>query len=279
MNKVIAALDGLKLSQSTVDYSTYLAKDFDAHIVAAFLEDIAYRARPNSNEEDYIHTDWSEMDTVIEKEQQFQTESKRKLKERFDAEGVHYNIHQDKVFALQSLVQESSYADMIVIDGEETFSNLDYSKPSHFLRNLLSESQCPVMVVPKVFKPIEKVVFAYDGSPASIYAIKQFNYLFRLSGKQNVEILSITDDNHTNHLPNHHLLKELLKQKYSKVLQSILKRSDTDEAFLEHMKTENKNCLLVLGAYQRSSFSRWLYQSIADTLIYELDIPLFIAHK
>jgi hypothetical protein len=47
MNKVIAALDGLKLSQSTVDYSSYLAKEFDAHIVATFLEDITYRARPH----------------------------------------------------------------------------------------------------------------------------------------------------------------------------------------------------------------------------------------
>jgi hypothetical protein len=192
---------------------------------------------------------------------------------------VHYNIHGNKVFALDSLLNESYYADMVLIDAEESFSNLDTSKPSHFLRNLLSGADCPVMVVPAEFKPIERFVFAYDGSPPSVYAIKQFSYLFRYSGNQQVEIFIISDDKHTNHLPNHHLLKELLKRKYPYVLQSIIKSSHTGEAFVDHMKTEKKNCLLVLGAYQRSSFSRWLYQSIADLLISELEIPLFVAHK
>ena len=42
MNKVIAALDALKISESTVDCAAYLAKNFNAHIVATFLEDITY---------------------------------------------------------------------------------------------------------------------------------------------------------------------------------------------------------------------------------------------
>jgi hypothetical protein len=89
----------------------------------------------------------------------------------------------------------------------------------------------------------------------------------------------ITDEKHNNHLPNHHLLKELLKRKYDMVLQSIIKSSNVEDAMVKHMKTENKNCMLVLGAYQCSFFSRWLYQSLADLLITELDIPIFIAHK
>lgn len=279
MNKVIAALDGLKISESTLDYAVYLAKEFDAHIVAAFLEDIAYHGRSHNKEEDYVLTDWSHMDTVIKKDHEARTVSERKLQVKFDSQGVHYNIHKDQVFALEALINESYYADMILIDGNEKFSNLDYSKPSRFVRNVLSDSHCPVMVVQADWKPIERFVFAYDGSPSSVYAIKQFNYLFPATQKQQVEILMITDEKHTNHFPNEHLLKELLKRKYKVVLQSIIKSSNTDDAFVNHMRTENKNCMLVLGAYQRSSFSRWLYQSIADTLIYELDIPLFISHK
>jgi hypothetical protein len=37
--------------------------------------------------------------------------------------------------------------------------------------------------------------------------------------------------------------------------------------------------MLILGAYQRSAFSRWLYKSLADTLISELEAPIFVAHK
>lgn len=279
MNKVIAVLDGLKLSESTVDYAVYLAKEFDAHIVAAFLEDITYHARPDTNQEEFIVTDWTQMDVLIEKEEQVRATSKAKLKKKFDADGVHHSVHTDKMLALKSLINESYYADLILIDGNEAFSNVDYSKPSRFLKNVLADAHCPVMIVQADWNPIERVVFAYDGSPSSIYAIKQFNYLFKLAPHQQVEILMITDEKHSNHLPNQYLLKELLKRKYATVLQSVIKSSNVEDTLVSHMREENKNSMLVLGAYQRNSFSRWLYQSIADLLITELDIPLFIAHK
>lgn len=279
MNKVIAALDALKLSESTLDYSIYAAKEFNSHIVAAFLEEMVYHSRPGSDNEKYGYTDWSEVDTATKKEEQIRTDAKKRLQKKFDAEGIHYSIHRDKVFALQSLIEESQYADMIIIDENENFSSWDASKPSQFIKNVLSATHCPVMVVPAEFKPIEKFVFAYDGSPLSVFAIKQFSYLFPVTPRQQVEILMVTDEKHTNHFPNQHLLKELLKRKYTTVLQSIIKSSDSDEALVKHLQTENKNCMLILGAYQRSSFSRWLYQSKADTLIAEVEIPLFIAHK
>ena len=135
------------------------------------------------------------------------------------------------------------------------------------------------MVVPWKFKPIEKFVFAYDGSPASIYAIKQFSYLFPVIQNTDVEILMVTDDKHSNHFPHQHLLKELLKQKYQTVLQAVIKSIDVENSIIDHVSKESKNCMLILGAYQRSAFSRWLYQSVADALISELDAPIFVAHK
>ena len=279
MNKIIAALDGLNLSENTVDYAVYLAKEFDAHIVVAFLEEMVYHSRPGTDDDDFVSTDWSNIDTAVKKEEQLRTDAKNKVQKNLEAAGVHFNIHRDKTFALKSLIEESHYADLILIDENETFSNWDSSNPSQFIRNLLSDSACPVMLVPGKFRPIEKFVFAYDGSPASVYAIKQFSYLFPVTAVQQVEILMISDDKHTNHFPNQHLLKELLKRKYTTVVASIIKSESIDTALVDHMQTENKNSMLILGAYQRSSFSRWLYQSIADTLISEVEVPLFIAHK
>src|SRR5919107_3443973 len=111
MNKVIAALDALRLSESTVDYAVYLAKEFDAHIVAAFLEEMVYHARPAGEDDRYLLTDWSQMDTVIQKEEELRIGAKNKVKTIFEAAGVHFNIHRDKVFALNSLIEESRYAD------------------------------------------------------------------------------------------------------------------------------------------------------------------------
>ena len=42
MKKIIAAFDGLKFSESTLNYAIHIAKLTDAHIVGVFLDDITY---------------------------------------------------------------------------------------------------------------------------------------------------------------------------------------------------------------------------------------------
>ena len=42
MKKIIAAFDGLKYSQSTRDYSMYLAKQTNTHLVGVFMDDQTY---------------------------------------------------------------------------------------------------------------------------------------------------------------------------------------------------------------------------------------------
>jgi nucleotide-binding universal stress UspA family protein len=281
MNKVIAALDGFKPSESTINYAIYLAKEFDAHIVAVFLEDIIYHPYPyatNSGEEEVDYS--TNVENLVATEEEIRTLSIKKLQKRFDAEGVHHNIHRDKFIAMESLIKESHFADMILIDVNERFSQWDDSIPSQFIKKLMAEADCPLMLVPNEFKPIEKIVFAYDGSPSSAYAIRHFSYLFPVAEEQELEILMITQNKHNNHFPEQKLLKELLKTKYKVVLQCIIRSDNPTDAMIAHLKDETKNCMVILGAYQRSALSRWLHESTADTLISSsVDIPLFIAHK
>jgi hypothetical protein len=42
MKKIVVALDGLKLSQSSMHYPIQLAKQCNAHLVGVFLDDITY---------------------------------------------------------------------------------------------------------------------------------------------------------------------------------------------------------------------------------------------
>ncbi len=278
MKKIIAALDGLKLSHSTIDYSAYFAKEYGWHIVAAFLEDIAYHSPVAENHEEYKYADLSKMDELIEKEDRQKDAAIGQVRSRFDVEGVQYDIHQNKTLALDALILESCYADLVIIDGDERFASSDRSKPAHFIKSFLSDTLSPVLVVPPTFKRIEKIVFAYDGSPSSVYAIKQFSYLFPASDDQQVEVLMITDDKHSDHFPNHQLLQELLERRYRSVTETIIRNEETPEALLTHLQQGDKQPMVVLGAYQRSSISRWLHQSKADLLIAETQLPVFIAH-
>lgn len=276
MNKVIAAIDGLRPCPSTVEYAIYLAKNFNAHIVATFLEDITYHHKQDHKK---IFTEWTDLEKISNQEENVRKASLQTIQSHFNKEGVQFNIHQDKIIAIQSLINESYYADMILINAHEKFSNWDTSQPSEFIKELMAGADCPVMLVPNTFTPIEKVILCYDGTPSSTYAIKQFGYLFSLLPNQMIEIVMVTTDKHSNHLPNQHYLKELLQQKYKVVLQSVIKDSDAHKGLLEFIEKQPTSAMIVLGAYQRSAFSRWFNQSIADKILEKLEIPLFLAHK
>ena len=48
---------------------------------------------------------------------------------------------------------------------------------------------------------------------------------------------------------------------------------------VQHLKQQQKNALVVLGANRRGTISRWFRESMADTLMKEVRLPLFIAHN
>jgi hypothetical protein len=282
MNKVIAVFDGLKFSQSTADYAIYLAKEFNTHIVAVFLQDIAYRSEPLGVDywlPYYTESDMKQLKVIEKKDEQIRAESILRLKKMFEANGVNFTIHQNKYLAFTSLLNESHFADLIIIEETATFSNYDKKTPSRFIKDLLHDADCPVLLLPKKFRPVEKIFFAYDGSPSAVYAIRQFSYIFPALASQATEIVHITYKKDSNHLPESHLIHELLKRKYPAIRQKILKQDDEGQALLNYLRKEPSAYILVMGAYKRSAFSMLLHRSEADVLIKELKVPLFIAHR
>lgn len=281
MKKFILAEDGLALSEAAMDYAAFFSKEFDAHIVAAFLEDFSYKSKPVGQEiwwPYFSEKDLKRIEAIDKKDAKSRESSIRTLEKKFQNAGIPFNIHKDRPLALESLIMESHFADAIIISAEASFSNYDKTKPSHFLRNILNDAGCPVILTPDKFSNIEKFVFAYDGNPASAFAMRQFTYLFPDIKGRELEIVYATSNKNSSHLPHQQLLKELLKRKYSSIQQSVLRATAIKEHLLTHLLTENKNCMIVMGAYDRSAFSMWLQQSTANRLIQDLKAPLFIAH-
>src|SRR5690349_20775743 len=111
MNKVIAAFDGLNVSESTMDYAIYLSKEYNAYIVAAFLEDILYQDKIDNELRQLNDNDLPGIKALTRKEEQTRTELVKKVQSQFNGRGVHYSVHKDKLIALQSLIRESYFAD------------------------------------------------------------------------------------------------------------------------------------------------------------------------
>jgi hypothetical protein len=277
MKKIIAAFDGLKYSKGTRDYAIYLAKQTHTHLVGVFLEDPLYTSYKVYDllTEDGVSGDKLKVleanDTATRKAS---VEDFEKLCQH---NGLEYNIHHDHKTALLELKHESVYADLLIIDAEETLTHYPEALPTRFIRDLLTDVQCPVLVVPAVYEPLQKIILLYDGEPSSVQALKMFSYLLPQLKHLDTEIITVKPFGSSMHLPDNRLIKEFIKRHYPSATYMVIEGLPEDEIIAQLIKMK-ENPLLVLGAYKRGMLSRWFKESMADILMKELKTPLFIAH-
>ncbi|HET7119468.1 MAG TPA: universal stress protein [Hanamia sp.] len=276
--KFLAVFDGYKFSKSTLEYAIQLAQQSDAYLVGVFLDDFIYHSysayRVITTYKDPLEL-LKKMDA---KDKKKRDEAVIQFEKACQKAGVNHAIHRDKNIAIRELKQESIFADLIIINENETFNRFTEKPPTRFIRDLLTDVQCPVVVVPKAFKPVDKIVLLYDGRPSSVFAIKMFSYLFGDTVDANVEVFTTNDEMEGSHLPNNKLMREFIKRHFPKA-GYIVKRGEAEVEIPGYLRNHKENELVVLGAYRRSELSRWFKTSMADILMKELDTPLFIAHN
>jgi nucleotide-binding universal stress UspA family protein len=278
MKKFLAVFDGYKMSKSTLNYAIQLSQVTNAHLVGVFLDEFIYRSY---NVVKVIKTN-KDYDAVIKKldaeDKKKRDDAAQQFQKACTRAGIHYSIHRDKSIALQELKHESMFADLVIINEYETFTKYKEELPTHFMKDLLGDVQCPVLVVSNKFKPLDKIVLLYDGGPSSLYAIKMFSYLFGNFQDLPVEVYSVNERIANLRLPDNKLMREFIKRHFPKATYNVV-TGEAEEQILGYLRNHKENELVVMGAYRRSELSRWFKTSMADTLMRKLDTPLFIAHN
>ena len=279
MKKILAAFDGLKFSESTRDYAIEMAKQNDAHLIGLFLDDLSYHSYRIY---DLVTEEGGGMDTkrkhLEEKDEKTRAMAVANFETASRKAGLQYTIHKDRNIAIQELLKESIYADLVIIDSSETLMNHLENAPTQFIHELLPDVQCPVMLVPHKFKPVDKLVLLFDGEPSSVHAIKMLSYTMPVLKKYPTEIVTVNTLKEQLHIPDSRLMKEFMKRHFPEAVYTTLKGSAETE-IVRFLKDQNSTPLVVLGAYRRGKVSRWYRPSMADILMKELKLPLFIAHS
>jgi nucleotide-binding universal stress UspA family protein len=278
MKKIIAVIDGLKYSASTTEYAVHVAKQTGSHLVGIFLDDFTYHSYKIYELVDGSgFVNGEKMARLQKSDDESREEATQKFSIACQEAGINFNVHHDRNIAIHELLHESVFADLLVIESKETFTHYEEKLPTRFVRDLLSEVQCPVLVAPKKFTPYEKAVLLYDGEPASVYAIKTFSYLFAGASDLQVEVVSVKSIKDTLHVPDNRLMKEFMKRHFPNAKFTVFK-GDAATEIVNKLKDNSERILVVLGAYSRGMVSRWFRTSMADILMEELNKPLFIAH-
>ena len=278
MKKSIVAFDGLKFSESTQSFSLFLAKKTNTHLVGVFLDDPTYSSYKiyevikTKGATEATLKKWEEKDKAIRNAAAVCFE-KACLKA-----GLEFTIHRDRKIAIQGLKHESIYADLLIIGSKETLTHYTEKLPTRFIRDLLADTQCPVLLVPDKYQLPDKIILLYDGEPSSVHAIKMFSYLLPQLKYLDTEVVTVNPEKASLHLPDNKLMKEFMKRHFPGAAYKVCKGFAEDE-IVKYLKQQNENSLVVMGAYRRSAVSRWFRESMADVLMKEVKLPLFIAHN
>jgi len=91
-------------------------------------------------------------------------------------------------------------------------------------------------------------------------------------------VVTVKNNKATLHLPDNKLMKEFMKRHFPKAKYTVIKGTAENE-IVTYLKQCSAGSLVVLGAYRRGTVSRWFKESMADILMKEVNLPLFIAHN
>ena len=278
MKNFFAVFDGYKISQSTLAYAQQMAGNANARLVGVFLDDFFYHTYNLAKTYATAENPDDRIKELNEKDQIKRDEAVALFQSSCETARVDYAIHRHNSIALQELKLESMFADLIIINESENFSQVREQVPSRFMKDLLADVQCPVMVVPSTYIAIDKIVLLYNGDPSAVYAVKMFNYLLNHFKALPVEVLTVKPSKTDLNLPNPAPMEEFIRTHFPEARITVT-QGDAEEEIVAYLRRGKENELVVLGAYRRSELSRWFKTSMADILMRELDTPLFIAHS
>jgi hypothetical protein len=274
MKKILLAFDGAQFSEGAFDFARKMNETSPVLISGIFLPQIDYSALwsysagvgagmviPTLEEHDAV---------VIEK-------NIDRFKSLCVANNIEFRVHKDfEDFALPALKRETRFADLLILGSESFYKNVGISDPNSYLKDAIHNAECPVLVVPEKFDFPERNILTYDGSGSSVYAIKQFTYLFpELTGNNTVLLYAEGGDEIA--FPEEENIKELCARHFPNL--TLFKLGLDPKKYFGLWSSEKTGAILVSGAYGRSSFSLALRKSFVSEVIRNHRLPVFIANK
>ncbi|MBS1778086.1 MAG: hypothetical protein JST70_02100 [Bacteroidetes bacterium] len=270
MKKIITIFDGRNFSEGIFEFIKWQNATSPVLLTGVFLNAIDYATAWNYPMflSGYLNTVVEDFDTIAANVQKFKNLCERN--------GIEYRVHEDIGTGVMELIRkETRFSDLLVMSGDFFYNDTFYIDPDSYLKDTLHESECPVLLLPDNFKAPVNNILAYDGSPASVYAIKQFSALFPAWRGNKTHIVYASTKG--KEIPDRIYIEELAVRHFPNLIIDAL-QMDARKYFNTWLIDQQRS-ILVTGAYGRSSLSESLKNSFVSEIVMEHKIPVFVAHR
>lgn len=272
MKKVLIVFDGISFSIGAFEFAKHLNSVEKIMLTGVFIPQINYSSL------------WSYtgamagpaiMPLSATDEDSQVSDSIGRFEELCRQNDITFTVHKDYFdFALPELKKETRFADLLLLSGERFYQHSSSNQNNDHIKDALQAAECPVIVIPENFQIPSTIILAYDGSVSSVYAIKQFAYLFsQLEIKQTFLVFASKDEKE---IPDERNIIELVSQHYQNM--KVYKFHNHRKEFTSWLD-EKKGAILVSGSFGRSAISLVFRESFVNDILSAHKIPVFIAHK
>ena len=272
MERILVLVDSTGLERETLEFACYIANLTKSKLTGLFF---------NPDQQKQLqkvgagHRAPSESRETVNQQHHF-AELKTGFKRFCDNHQTLSKPDTIEVKQIEDIYLQSRFADLLILTPDYGAKPDESLLASDNILNVLKHAECPVFVAPLTMKELSEIVFAYDGTPSSVFAIKQFTQLFPEFSDLSVTLLEVKSD-FSDDIDFRQNVNEYLHAHYRYVNQLVLKGQPEDELF--SFLLDKKQMYIVMGAFGKHFMHSILHRSTATLLLKTTALPVFIAHK
>ncbi len=274
---MLVAVNAENPNWNSFDFACYISKITGSGLTAIFLENIITEktlVAKKMYEGTYIGWEVDEGSPEYQQKMKLIDQHIEQFEKRCVNNGITAGMRRYKNAPDKELIDETRFADVLVLDPEISFNKHSKQSPTGFTEKILEQAECPVLIAPHYFHNVEDLIFAYDGSKSAVFAIKQFMHLFPEFNDKKMIVLQVEEK--PNDVPEMKRIEELLKTRYTNIQSEVLRGRAVEKLFKYLL--DKKNSFVIMGAYGRGPVSTLFKHSTAELMIKAIDLPIFIAH-
>lgn len=276
MEKIIILIGPSGVERTALDFACYLTNITGSELTGLFLhENAPVESKEKTSDKLFCHT-VKEIKVLPKISIENINAGKREFIRFCENHGMSHVPDIKDAQNPQEVILESRFADLLIISAESSFSTDIEIIPSDLVTLILKKAECPVIIAPLTFNHINEIVFTYDGSASSVYAIKQFTHLFPQFRDVKTIFLEV-NNSLTTEIDHKEKILEYLKAHYSFTGFHVLKGIPENQLFSYFLN--KKNVFIVMGAFGKKIVPSIFYRSTATLLLKTTSLPVFISHK
>jgi len=272
IKRILLPLDFSKYSDAALQYACYIAKRQEAEITGMVVVHVPGIVMPIGPLLMGV-ANWSgDMDQhAIEDVNDSIRALLRNFHQVCKREGVQHSETEVQGTTPDQIMFQSIFYDLVIM-GFRTSYSLKKQDVEISLDSLLSHSITPVLAVPLEFKPIKKVLLAFDGSMQAARAMQRFSHLARVKDAETTVLMSHPEQDTASYYLNK--AEEYLK---AHGLNSV-KKEWTNKNIITVIRDQylNEVDMVITGVHSKGLIKDFVLGSLTKFLISEAKKPLFL---